>query len=38
MQGMCFYLTFDFLGFKVVKKQTMKLFKCSEDFRFSDFS
>ena len=31
---MRFYLTFSFLGFKVVKKWTMNLFKGSEDFRF----
>ena len=29
---MCFYLTFGFLKFKVVKKRTMNLFKGSEDF------
>ena len=31
---MSFYLTFGFLRFKVVKKQTMNLFKGSEDFGF----
>ena len=31
---MCFYLTFGFLGFKVVKKPKMNLFKGSE---ISDF-
>ena len=34
---MCFYLTFDFLGFKVVKKWKMDLFKGSEDLGFSNF-
>ena len=34
---MRFYLTFGFLGFKVVKKQTTNLFKGSEDFGFSNF-
>ena len=34
---MRFYLTFGFLGFKVVKKRTMNLFKGSEDFGFSSF-
>ena len=34
---MCFYLTFSFLGFKVVNRQTMNLFKGSEDFWFSNF-
>ena len=33
----CFYLTFGFLRFKVVNKQTMNLFKGSEDFGFSNF-
>ena len=35
---MHFYLTFGFLGFKIVKKRTMNLFKGSEDFRFSILS
>ena len=30
---MRFYLTFGFLGFKIVNKGTMNLFKGSEDFR-----
>ena len=34
---MRFYLTFCFLGFKVVKKRTMNLFNGSEDFEFSNF-
>ena len=33
---MCFYLTFGFLGFKVINKRTMNLFEGSEDFRFSN--
>ena len=37
IQEIHFYLTFGFLGFKVVKKQMMNLFKGSEDFGFSDF-
>ena len=37
IQDMRFYLTFGFLGFKVVKKRTMNLFKGSEDFGFSNF-
>ena len=32
-----FYLTFGFLGFKVVNKRTMNLFKGSEDFGYSNF-
>ena len=32
-----FYLTFGFLGFKIVKKRTINLFKGSEDFRLSNF-
>ena len=35
---MRFYLTFGFLGFKVVKKREMNFFKGSEDFRFSNLS
>ena len=31
---MHFYLIFGFLGFKVIKKLTINLFKGSEDFRF----
>ena len=32
---MCFYLIFSFLGFKVVDKGTMNLFKAeTSDFRF----
>ena len=34
---MHFYLTFGFLGFKVVKKQMITLFKCSEDFQIFKF-
>ena len=34
---MRFYLTFGFLGLKVVKKQTMDLFEGSEDLGFSSF-
>ena len=34
---MRFYLTFGFLGFKVVKKRTVNLFNGSEDFGFSNF-
>ena len=34
---MRFYLTFAFLGFKVVKKWTVNLFKGSEDFGFLNF-
>ena len=34
---MHFFLTFGFLGFKVVKKKTMNFFKGSEDFGFSNF-
>ena len=34
IREMCFYLTFGFLGFKVVKKAKMNLFKGSE---ISDF-
>ena len=35
---MHFYLTFGFLGVKVVKKRTTNLFKGSEDFGFSNLS
>ena len=31
------FYDFGFLGFKVVKKGTMNLFKGSENFRFSNF-
>ena len=34
---MRFYLTFDFLDFKIVNKRTMNLFEGSEDFGFSNF-
>ena len=34
---MRFYLTFAFLGLKVVNKQTMNVFKGIEDFGFSNF-
>ena len=34
---MRFYLTFGFIGFKIVNKGTMDLFKGSEDFGFSNF-
>ena len=34
---MRFYLTFGFVGFKIVNKGTMDLFKGSEDFGFSNF-
>ena len=34
---MHFYLTFGFMGFKVVNKRTMNLSKGSEDFGFSNF-
>ena len=34
---MRFYLNFDFLGFKIVNKGTMDLFKGREDFEFSNF-
>ena len=34
---MGFYLAFDFVGFKIVNKGTMDLFKGSEDFGFSNF-
>ena len=37
IQQMCFSLIFNFLGFKVVNKQTVNLFKGSEDFRFLSF-
>ena len=37
MREIHFYLTFGFLGFKVVKKWMMNLFKESEDFGFSNF-
>ena len=37
IREMHFYVTFGFLGFKVVKKRTMNLFKGSEDFGFSNF-
>ena len=37
IREMQLYLTFGFLGFKVVKKLTMNLFKESEDFGFSNF-
>ena len=37
IQEMRFYLNFGFLGFKVVKKQKMNLFKGSEDFGFLNF-
>ena len=37
IREMRFYLTFGFLGFKVVKKWMMNLFKGSEAFRFSNF-
>ena len=35
---MCFYLTFGFLGFKVVKKPKMNLFKGSEILDFQILS
>ena len=35
---MHFYLTIGFLGFKVVKKWTMNIFKGKEDFEFSKSS
>ena len=35
---MHFYLTFGFLGIKVVKKGTMNLLKGSKDFGFSNLS
>ena len=35
---MRFYLNFGFLGFKIVNKGKMNLFKGSEDFRFSNFN
>ena len=35
---MRFYLNFAFLGFKVVNKRTMNLFKGGEDFEFSNLS
>ena len=31
------YLTFSFFGFKVVNKQTINLFKDSEDFEYLNF-
>ena len=34
---MHFYLTFGFVGNKIVNKGTMDLFKGSEDFGFSNF-
>ena len=34
---MGFYLTFGFLGFKIVNKGTMNPFKGSKDFGFSNF-
>ena len=34
---MRFYLTFSLLGFKVINKGKMNLFKGSEDFEFSNF-
>ena len=37
IRQMRFYLTFGFLGFKIVNKGTMDLFKGSEDFGFSNF-
>ena len=37
VREMQFYLTFGFLGFKVVNKRTMNLSKVSKDFGFSNF-
>ena len=37
IREMRFYLTFGFVGFKIVNKGTIDLFKGSEDFGFSNF-
>ena len=37
VREMCFYMTFGSLGFKVVEKRTINLFKGSEDLGFSNF-
>ena len=37
IEEMRFYLNFAFLGFKVVNKRAMNLFKGGEDFEFSNF-
>ena len=37
IREMCFYLTFGFLGFKVVNKRKLNLFEGIEDFRLLNF-
>ena len=36
IQEMHFYMTFGFIGFKVLNERTMNLLEGSEDFGFSD--
>ena len=38
IREMRFYLSFGFLGFKIVNKGTMELFKGGEDFGFSNLT